>query len=155
MPTIGPHNLGSPMSTFKCSGSKASAHPRKFTLNLLRLQVSNKGLPGSTESTEKAPMTYLDQLEIGTFVDSYELCKPCAVSDSCKCSSQFCSSCTCLHCGFPLGEQCSARFWGIMGRDHDPRVSKSNRLHVTHCSVIHHQFEVYSLNSSKTIRNFS
>jgi hypothetical protein len=54
-----------------------------------------------------------------------------------------------------LGEQCSARFWGIMGRDHDPRVSKSNRLHVRHCSVIHHQFEVYSLNSLKTIRNFS
>lgn len=75
-----PHNLGSPMTTFKCSGSKASAHPRKFTLNFSRLHVSNKGILGSTvgwtESAEKALMTYLDQLEIGTFVDSYELCRP-------------------------------------------------------------------------------
>ena len=50
------------------------------------------------------------------------------------------------------GSECPERFLGIIGRD--PSVSKSNRLHVHICQFFPHEFEVYSLSSSKTLSDF-
>ena len=51
-------------------------------------------------------------------------------------------------------EKCPGSFWAyIVGQDRSD--SKSNRLHVDIFQFYFHSFEVYSIDSSKMISNFS